>query len=216
MEKGHGNSGVSHHHQQQEVSNQPEQDRAERPFANQSLATLATVGVNEQHDAQTLPEKGVGKTEVGQGMEETVQQPTQKSDQQEPAPLASANKSGNESSIASEVVGTNTLNTETAIADAKTEMKESTPVATTASKPTVASVVAAAPTATTKKAAKRPRAKPGFGLRTSRTTIVETGQKRRSCICTNSKQCNELMTKWAKVSPPDYHCKYDEYFTTVL
>ena len=54
---------------------------------------------------------------------------------------------------------------------------------------------------------KRPRAKPGFGSRTSRTTIVETGQKRRSCICANSKKCNELMMKWAKVSPSDYHCK---------
>ena len=62
-------------------------------------------------------------------------------------------------------------------------------------------------TVPSKKAPKRPRAKPGFGLRTSRTTIVETGQKRRSCICTNSKLCNELMTRWAKVSPPDYHCK---------
>ena len=54
---------------------------------------------------------------------------------------------------------------------------------------------------------KKPRAKPGFGLRTSRTTIVDTGQKRRSCVCTNSKKCNELMTKWAKISPPDYHCE---------
>ena len=64
-------------------------------------------------------------------------------------------------------------------------------------------------TTKSKKAPKKPRAKPGFGLRTSRTTIVETGQKRRSCICINSKSCNELMTKWAKVSPPDYHCKYN-------
>ncbi len=63
-------------------------------------------------------------------------------------------------------------------------------------------------TVASKKVQKRPRAKPGFGLRTSRTTIVETGQKRRSCICANSKLCNELMTRWAKVSPPDYHCKF--------
>ena len=71
-------------------------------------------------------------------------------------------------------------------------------------------------TVPSKKAQKRPRAKPGFGLRTSRTTIVETGQKRRSCICTNSKLCNELMTRWAKVSPPDYHCKYHDSMLLVF
>ena len=56
------------------------------------------------------------------------------------------------------------------------------------------------------------RAKAGDGLktkhRTSRTIIVDTGQKRRSCICSNSKRCNKLMTRWAKISPSHYHCKF--------
>jgi regulator of replication initiation timing len=38
----------------------------------------------------------------------------------------------------------------------------------------------------------------------SRTTIVETGQKRRSCICAHPR-CNEIMTKWAKCNPSMYH-----------
>jgi hypothetical protein len=39
----------------------------------------------------------------------------------------------------------------------------------------------------------------------SRTTIMEIGLKRRSCICLNSKECNEIMTKWAKCNPSMYH-----------
>jgi hypothetical protein len=39
----------------------------------------------------------------------------------------------------------------------------------------------------------------------SRTTIMEIGLKRRSCICSNSKECNEIMTKWAKCNPSMYH-----------
>jgi hypothetical protein len=39
----------------------------------------------------------------------------------------------------------------------------------------------------------------------SRTTIIGIGLKRRSCICLNSKECNEIMTKWAKCYPSMYH-----------
>lgn len=60
---------------------------------------------------------------------------------------------------------------------------------------------AAAPPKTKKHQRKRGRVSASYG---SRTTIVETGQKRRSCICAHPR-CNEIMTKWAKCSPSSYH-----------
>ena len=51
---------------------------------------------------------------------------------------------------------------------------------------------------------RRPYKKGNSSSYGSRTTIVEVGLKRRSCICMN-KECNTIMTKWAKVSPHNYH-----------
>lgn len=211
----------SQQQQQQGGPNQQEQElqgRIERRFEDVSMAPLTKIEGNEgynENDAQDHTQNMVGKAAVEEATEEARKEPMYKPDEQEPAATASAKKSLKASPIAPEAIATNTNNSETANANVnvKATTNQSTTTAIIAS---TAKTTTMAATTTSKKAPKRSRAKPGFGLRTSRTTIVETGQKRRSCICTNSKQCNELMTKWAKVSPPDYHCKYHEYYHVVF
>ncbi len=182
------------YHHQQEVTaqiQQQQQKQVERVSTGASMTPINVAAVSEALNANT-PQNSthilISKAAVGSAVQLT-EQAKQKTGQQElgdkksskDPPTAKISKNSNEKEVTNQ----------------QTVVKTT---AATAADTTEAVIC--------KKAPKRPRAKPGFGLRTSRTTIVETGQKRRSCICTNSKLCNELMTKWAKVSPPDYHCEY--------
>lgn len=168
----------------------------------QSSAVEGREVVNESH-LQEHSEKEIGRG-VAPTTEETQEESTMKLDEQR----ASAETSKDGSDILPQIteIIVNELGTVNADVNKKLGTTEKVTVGVSQVMKTEVEEGMVQP----KKAPKRPRAKPGFGLRTSRTTIVETGQKRRSCICTNSKLCNELMTRWAKVSPPDYHCKYHD------
>lgn len=177
----------------QERPNQHEQelqDRLERTSTGVSLVPPMPIATNEglnENLGKDHPQHGANKVAV------EITEERQTPDQHEPAATDTPKTAISASLMAPEVL-------------VAPENKGSGTATTSAAKPKILDV--STTTTACKRVPKRPRAKPGFGLRTSRTTIVETGQKRRSCICTNSKLCNELMTKWAKVSPPDYHCKY--------
>ncbi len=184
--------------QQQESPNhaaQESQKQAERILTDASITSPAVVGGSEGLSgsiSQDPTQKEFVKTAL-----DSTEQATKKTEPQELA----AKKSIGVFQIGPQVIGTKTNDPMVGNANVEADTNQPAAIQPTASTEPTTTI------ATSKKATKRPRAKPGFGLRTSRTTIVETGQKRRSCICTNSKLCNELMTKWAKVSPPDYHCK---------
>ena len=179
---------------------QEPQKQAERALTDASIASPTVIGGSERLSgsiSQDPTQKEVGKAAVDST--EPAEQPTKKTEPQELA----AEKAIGVSQIALQVIETKTNDPMSGDKNVEADTNQSDVMQPTASTEPTTTIP------TGKKATKRPRAKPGFGLRTSRTTIVETGQKRRSCICTNSKLCNELMTKWAKVSPPDYHCKYN-------
>ncbi len=195
--------------EQQDGINQEEHEgrkEAETTLAYISTAQSSAVegkGVLNESHLQEHSEKGIGRG-VAPTTEEAQEESTMKSDERRTSPETS--KDG--SDILPQITEIIVNELETANADVNKKLG-TTERAMVGISPVIKTEVEEG-MAQPKKAPKRPRAKPGFGLRTSRTTIVETGQKRRSCICTNSKLCNELMTRWAKVSPPDYHCKYHD------
>ena len=200
--------------QQQEGPNQEEQERqkqAERNFMDISMELPRVIGGNEglnERISQENTQRAMGNAVV-EAAEETQEKATKKLDHQKLAAKRSA-----EVSAMPEVIERKPNDSDTANASKKVDTTQ--PAAVEANIPADRATTIAERALTCKKAPKRPRAKPGFGLRTSRTTIVETGQKRRSCICTNTKLCNELMTRWAKVSPPNYHCKYQDQHEVVF